>query len=136
MVEAMEIKAGFKQTEVGAIPNDWIPSTVDELIRFEGGSQPPLSTFSHFQKAGYIRLLQIRDYKTDRYLTYIPEKLARKKCTTTDIMIGRYGPPIFQILKGLEGAYNVALIKAIPCEELIPDYTLQFLKQKSLFYFI
>ena len=29
-------------------------------------------------------------------------------------MIGRYGPPIFVIHRGLEGAYNVALMKAIP----------------------
>lgn len=29
-------------------------------------------------------------------------------------MIGRYGPPVFQILRGKSGAYNVALMKCIP----------------------
>jgi hypothetical protein len=28
--------------------------------------------------------------------------------------VGRYGPPLFQILKGLEGSHNVALMKADP----------------------
>jgi type I restriction enzyme S subunit len=137
MVEAMEIQNGYKQTEVGIIPSDWVPATVGDLIRFEGGSQPPLSTFSSFQHEHYIRLIQIRDYKTDKYMTFIPEKLARKKCAIDEIMIGRYGPPIFQILKGLEGAYNVALIKAIPNENLlIRYYAFHFLKQKKLFHFI
>ena len=134
---AMEIKEGFKKTEAGVIPSDWVPSTVGDLIRFEGGSQPPHSTFSSFQYKHYIRLIQIRDYKTDKYMTFIPEKLARKKCTIDEIMIGRYGPTIFQILSGLEGAYNVALIKAIPNENLLfRYYAFHFLKQKELFHFI
>lgn len=136
MVEAIEIKKGFQKTEAGVIPNDWNPSTVGELIKFEGGSQPPLSTFSYVKHYNYIRLIQIRDYKTDKYSVYIPDRLARKKCNAYDIMIGRYGPPIFQILKGLDGAYNVALIKAIPSNKLNSEYALQFLKQKELFHFI
>jgi type I restriction enzyme S subunit len=80
-----------------------------------------------------VRLIQIRDYKTDAYATYIPHKLAKKFCTADDVMIGRYGPPIFQILRGLEGAYNVALIKATPSKEVSKDYLFYFLNQKSLF---
>ncbi|MBO1066427.1 restriction endonuclease subunit S [Dolichospermum flos-aquae UHCC 0037] len=45
-------------------------------------------------------------------------------------MIGRYGPPIFQILRGLSGAYNVALIKTIPKKNLQKDY-LYYLLQES-----
>jgi type I restriction enzyme S subunit len=38
-------------------------------------------------------------------------------------MIARYGPPVFQILRGMSGAYNVALMKAIPNEKLVlKDY--------------
>ena len=70
-------------------------------MKFEGGAQPPKEYFINEEKEGYIRLIQIRDYKTDNYLTYIPIDMARKFCTEDDIMIGRYGPPIFQILKGL-----------------------------------
>ena len=51
-------------------------------------------------------------------------------------MIGRYGPPIFQILRGIEGAYNVALMKAIPHESVIKDYLYYTLKREDLFKYI
>jgi len=132
----MEVRAGYRQTEIGVIPTDWEVKELGNIIDFKGGSQPPLTTFISIPKVGYIRLLQIRDYKTDKYETYIPINLARKFCNKSDIMIGRYGPPIFQILRGLEGAYNVALMKAIPKKEIIKEYAFHFLKQDSLFNFV
>ena len=47
-------------------------------------------------------------------------------------MIGRYGPPIFQILRGIEGAYNVALMKAVPNEEFISREFLYYYLQSPL----
>lgn len=85
---------------------------MEEIINFIGGSQPDKKYFEYEPSEDNIRLIQIRDYKTDNYITYIPKKLAKKFCSKEDIMIGRYGPPIFQILEGIEGAYNVALMKA------------------------
>ncbi len=108
------IPQGYKRTEGGVIPDDWLEHSLGELIEFEGGSQPDKSVFRSSWKPGYVRLIQIRDYKSDRFETYIPAKLARRFCGETDIMIGRYGPPVFQILRGIDGAYNVALIKAKP----------------------
>ena len=105
--------------------------TVDDVIKFEGGSQPPRSTFESVPTEENIRLIQIRDYKTDEYMTYIPKSLARKFCTADDIMIGRYGPPIFQILQGLEGAYNVALLKAVP-KMGNREFVREYLRQKPL----
>lgn len=123
-------------TEVGKIPEDWDNVTIDRVIEFIGGSQPAKGTFRFFPKKGYVRLLQIRDYKTDKYSTYIPEELAKRNCSREDIMIGRYGPPIFQILRGLEGSYNVALIKAVPREGYDREFVFHFLKQDSLFRFV
>jgi len=117
-------------------PKNWELCSVEDLMRFEGGSQPPKSTFSSIKLEGYIRLIQIRDYKTDKYLTFIPKNLTRKLCTKDDIMIGRYGPPIFQILKGIEGAHNVALIKVIPNKNIVKQYAWHFLKNPYLFKFI
>jgi len=124
---------GYKQSELGEIPNDWDLVTIDDVANFSGGSQPPRSTFVSSPKAGYIRLIQIRDYKTSEYETYIPELFAKKKCDSNDIMIGRYGPPIFQILRGIEGAYNVALIKASPKEGINQEYLYYVLKSEKLF---
>jgi type I restriction enzyme S subunit len=131
-----QIPKGYKQTEVGVIPEDWIEHFVEDLMDFEGGSQPDKSYFMASHKPGYIRLIQIRDYKTDKYATYIPEHLARRFCDKADIMIGRYGPPIFQILRGIEGAYNVALIKVISIGDVSKTYVYYFLTQGKLFRFV
>lgn len=131
--EENTVPAGYKKSEVGVIPEDWDLLTIEDIATFSGGSQPPRRMFISKPQLGYIRLVQIRDYKTSEYETYIPESLSRKKCLATDIMIGRYGPPIFQILRGIKGAYNVALIKAIPKEKIEKEYLYYFLKSEKLF---
>ena len=105
--------------------------TIDDIIEFQGGSQPDKSFFEFEPTPDNIRLIQIRDYKTDRYKTYIPRSLAKRFCTADDIMIGRYGPPIFQILQGIEGSFNVALMKAIP-KKGNREFIRFFLKQECL----
>jgi len=93
---------------------NWEMVRLGDVCEFEGGSQPPKSTFRYAAQEGYIRLVQIQDYRRDDMAVYIPTELARRFCNKNDVMIGRYGPPVFQILRGLEGAYNVALMKAYP----------------------
>jgi type I restriction enzyme S subunit len=132
----MELADGYKQTEVGPIPDDWLEHTIGDLISFSGGSQPDKSYFSPVKKPGHVRLIQIRDYKTEKYITFVPECLARKFCDSNDIMIARYGPPVFQILRGLDGAYNVALIKASPNNHVSRRYAYYYLKRDELFQLI
>ena len=104
---------------------------MDEVVEFQGGSQPDKKYFEYEQTEDNIRLIQIRDYKTDKYITYIPKSMAKRFCTADDIMIGRYGPPIFQILQGIEGSFNVALMKATP-KMGNREFIRQFLKQDCL----
>lgn len=77
-------------------------AVIEDVCNFVGGSQPPKEDFISEYKEGYIRLIQTRDYKTDDFLTYIPIKKARRFCSRQDIMIRRYGPPVFQVCRGLE----------------------------------
>ncbi|MDE5562434.1 MAG: restriction endonuclease subunit S [Clostridiales bacterium] len=105
--------------------------TVDAVIDFQGGSQPDKSFFEYEKTENNVRLIQIRDYKSDRFVTYIPKNMVKRYCYANDIMIGRYGPPIFQILQGIEGAYNVALMKAIP-KKGNKEFIRYFLKQDCL----
>lgn len=105
--------------------------TVGEVIDFQGGSQPDKKYFEYEPAPDNIRLIQIRDYKNDKYITYIPKTMAKRFCTADDIMIGRYGPPIFQILRGIEGSFNVALMKATP-KMGNREFVRQFLKQDCL----
>ena len=114
---------------------NWKSTTIGAIATFQGGSQPPLATFSSFAKKNFVRLIQIRDYKSDKFITYAPMNLCKRFCVKDDIMIGRYGPPIFQILRGLTGAYNVALIKAIP-KNIEKEYLFYTLKREDLFQYI
>lgn len=112
-------------------PKGFPKETVDDIIEFQGGSQPDKKYFEYNKSENNIRLIQIRDYKTSDFITYIPNSLAKRFCKKDDIMIGRYGPPIFQILQGIEGAYNVALMKAIP-KKGNKEFIRYFLKQENL----
>lgn len=97
--------------------------TLSQVSDFEGGSQPPKSEFVDTPREGYIRLLQIRDFKSDNKAVYIPISTKNRICEERDIMIGRYGASVGQIHRGKTGAYNVALIKAKPNEDFIDrDY--------------
>ena len=116
----------FKRSDCDSVP-------LTEVVDFIGGSQPPKSQFSDVQKEGYVRLIQIRDYKTDNHIVYVDSASTKKFCTKEDVMIGRYGPPVFQILRGLDGAYNVALMKAVPNEDVLTkDYLFWFLQSPSI----
>lgn len=127
----------FKQTELGTVPDAWSIFALGEVVDFSGGSQPEKKFFIGEPRDGYVRLIQIRDYKTDRFATYVPKHMVRKFCDATDVMIGRYGPPIFQILRGIEGAYNVALMKATPDQsKLSQDYLYYVLQLRPLFLLI
>ncbi|MCI9346199.1 MAG: hypothetical protein HFI56_08075 [Lachnospiraceae bacterium] len=108
---------------------------MDEVVMFQGGSQPDKKYFEYEPAEENIRLIQIRDYKSDKFVTYIPKNRAKRFCTKDDIMIGRYGPPIFQILKGIEGAYNVALMKAVP-KQGNKEFIREFLKQECLLHYL
>ena len=111
------------------LPEGWVWLRLQSFVDFIGGSQPPKATFEYTPNENNIRLIQIRDYKTDKFITYIPRSKARRFCTKDDVMIGRYGPPIFQILRGLEGSYNVALMKAVADSTLMLNDYLYYLLQ-------
>jgi type I restriction enzyme S subunit len=110
------------------LPDGWRHVRLGEVCQFIGGSQPPKSNFKYQPTVGYVRLVQIQDFRRSDAAVFIPETMASRMFNETDVMIGRYGPPVFQILRGLSGAYNVALIKTNPSEHLNKDF-LYFLLQ-------
>ncbi|WP_392344720.1 restriction endonuclease subunit S [Pseudoalteromonas prydzensis] len=119
------------------IPNSWAFDELQEVIEVVGGSQPPKSDFYSESSEDRIRLIQIRDYKSDKNIVYIPREKAKRFVFKDEIMIGRYGPPIFQILRGLEGAYNVALMKAKPRDNIFSnEYLFYYLKNQNIYRYV
>lgn len=92
----------------------WEVFKLGEVAKFEGGSQPPKSNFIYLSTDGYVRFLQIRDFGSDKNITYIPNSTKNRLCSAESILIGRYGASVGKILTGKAGAYNVALMKAEP----------------------
>ncbi|HCM0401448.1 TPA: restriction endonuclease subunit S [Vibrio parahaemolyticus] len=132
---SIEVKENWAHEVEGR--THWKEYIFSDVIKIIGGSQPPKSEFSAEERDGYIRLIQIRDYKSDAHKVYIPIEKAKRFVSKEDIMIGRYGPPIFQILRGLEGAYNVALMKAEPNAEILDkEYLYWYLQNYKLFNYI
>ena len=112
------------------LPKGWEWVRLENIVIFIGGSQPPKNKFIYEEKEGYTRLVQIRDFKSDNFKTYIPNEFANRPFVKSDIMIGRYGPPVFQILRGLRGTYNVALMKADPIHKSLSNDYLFYLLQE------
>ncbi len=97
----------------------WHIKKLGEICDFEGGSQPPKSNFVYEPRSGYVRFLQIRDFGSDKHITYIAESKKNRLCKKEDILIGRYGASVGKILTNKEGAYNVAIMKTIPNTDLL-----------------
>jgi len=111
----------------------WPTKKLGEVCDFRGGTQPPKSVFKYEPFPGYVRLLQIRDFVSDDKATYVPDSPKLRKCTKDDVLIGRYGASVGKILRGKEGAYNVAIIKTIPNEKLLSkDYLYYFLLSPNI----
>jgi type I restriction enzyme M protein len=107
--------------------------SLGDVCDFEGGSQPPKDNFIYEPNENYVRFIQIRDFGERGKETYIPISKRNKLCIETDILIGRYGASVGKICKGLNGAYNVALIKCINNKEkLLNDYLYHLLKSNTI----
>jgi type I restriction enzyme, S subunit len=95
------------------IPDGWIICKFENLFDFKGGNQPPKSDFIDSPQTGYVRLLQIRDFESDRYPVYIKDNSRLPKCESNDLPIARYGASLGRVCSGKEGSYNVALVKIL-----------------------
>lgn len=123
----------FVESELGMIPQGWRVVSLDNLMTYNGGSQPPASEFIDHYEDGYIRFIQIRDYASDGHITYIPISKRNKLCDVRDIMIARYGASLGRICYGLKGAYNVALAKVTPVKEYYLEYLRCFLNTREFY---
>ncbi|MDE0187278.1 MAG: restriction endonuclease subunit S [Candidatus Poribacteria bacterium] len=109
-------------------PKHWKIVKFGQVSDFQGGTQPPKSTFVSSPTHNYTRLLQIRDFESDDYVTYVSTKYNLRHVGESDVLIARYGASVGKVFRGKEGAINVALMKTIPNEKLI--------RRSFLFYFL
>ena len=108
-----------------------------DVCDFQGGTQPPKEEWINDPREGYVRMLQIRDYSQGdaKFIQYVKDTKKLHKCKEDDIMLSRYGY-IGQAFMGLEGAYNVALVKVIKKEEIHTPYLLYYFQSYYFQHFL
>lgn len=122
---------GYENTPINeetGLPLGWEEKSASDLFNIKGGTQPPKSQWSDEKKDGYVRMVQIRDYKTDTHIAYVKDDKKLRRCGKEDIMIARYGASVGRICWGIEGVYNVALAKAIPYDDAYLEYIRWYVK--------
>ena len=108
-----------------------------DVCDFQGGTQPPKDEWVNDPREGYVRMLQIRDYSQGdaKFVQYVKDTKRLHKCTKDDIMLSRYGY-IGQAFIGLEGAYNVALVKVVKKEEMHTPYLFYYFQSYYFQHFL
>jgi len=108
----------------------WEVKNLDQIMDFQGGAQPPKSEWADENREGYVRMIQIRDYQSDSYICFVKDSKKLRKCAKEDIMIARYGASVARICEGLEGAYNVALVRVVPEKDEYREFLRSYLKSE------
>jgi type I restriction enzyme S subunit len=112
------------------LKDEWRCCWLDDVMDFQGGAQPPANEFYDSPAVNRVRFIQIRDFDTDSHLTYIDDSPKWRKCEAEDVLIARYGASLGRILRGLAGAYNVALVKVLPKEGIERKFLYYLLKSR------
>lgn len=118
----------FQDSPIGHVPTGWLVGSLADIMDIQGGTQPPASEFLSEATDGYVRLVQIRDYESESHLTFVRDNSKLRKCYRDDVMIARYGASVARICWGLEGAYNVALVKAAPHKACYREFLRSYLQ--------
>lgn len=122
---------GYEKTQINKIdklPHGWKKVKASNLFSIQGGTQPPKSQWSESKLKGYVRMVQIRDYYTDSHIAYVKDKPSLRRCSREDIMIARYGASVGRICYGIDGVYNVALVKVLPFDKKFLELLRWYLK--------
>ncbi|WP_420598968.1 restriction endonuclease subunit S [Neptuniibacter sp.] len=103
------------------IPNSWSWVRFREIIWCYRGHNPPKSEFKYSPEPGYVRFIQITDFKTDDHAVYVPDSPKNKIVRKGEIIMAAYRH-IGKLSREMEGAFNVALCKVIPFEPMNTDF--------------
>lgn len=133
-------KQGFKQTEIGVIPEDWNYSKLSEVCVTSSGTTPPRSQFDRYFRNGHINWVKTLDLNNSEIIK-TDEQVTKEALTETSlklylvktVLVAMYGG-FNQI--GRTGILRVPAcvnqaITAIQCDnKLSPEYLLATLNFK------
>jgi type I restriction enzyme, S subunit len=128
----MEVKPGYKQTEVGVIPEEWEVIPINRIFQFKQGVQTPVEYQSPIEKEGFKRFIRIIDLTEPRELwRYIPDPGSIHHVGPTDLFMVRYGSPGL-LGFGHEGVIANNLFRLIPKREIHPTFFSHYFARREV----
>ncbi len=103
------------------LPEGWIWCRFGHIIDCYRGHNPPKLEFVKEPREGYVRFIQITDFKTDEAAVYVPVSKSLKYVYKGEIAMAAYRH-IGKLSRNVEGAFNVAICKVIEIEPISRDY--------------
>ncbi len=131
----VKIPEGYKQTEVGVIPEDWEVLSLSDVATFGGGTTPPRKFYKRYYVGGchaWVKTLDLNNsfiWNTEEQVTeYAFIETSLKKHPAGTVLVAMYGG-FNQIgrtgLLKVNAAMNQALVAIIPKrEKLAAEYLL------------
>lgn len=104
-----------------SLPIGWEWCRFGEITYCYRGHNPPKHEFIDKSKEGYVRFIQITDFKTNEKAVYVPINRNLKYVKKGEIVMAAYRH-IGKVSRDVEGAFNVALCKIIEIQPIDRDY--------------
>ena len=104
-----------------SIPDRWKWVRFWDVIWCFRGHNPPKEQFVESPRDGYVRFVQITDFKTDSRAVYVPESPKLKRVYKDEIIMAAYRH-IGKLSRSMEGAFNVALCKVNEIAPMSRDF--------------
>jgi len=127
----MEVKPGYKQTEVGIIPEEWEARTFRQICRVNQGLQVAIEDrikYPTTSSKAYITIQFLNDRKTIEYINDYPPSAC---CSKDDVLMTRTGNTGI-VVSGVEGVFHNNFFKInFDGRKLDRDFLVGFLSLSS-----
>lgn len=117
-----QIKKGYKETEVGIIPEDWECFQWKDIARFQQGYQIFLEDQIKSQLPGYNRYLYITDFYSDSNMLYVEDSENYYHISNKDICIANTGASAGKAFRGQNGILSNNMFKVFMGSKINEDF--------------
>jgi type I restriction enzyme S subunit len=128
----MELMPGYKQTEIGVIPEDWEVNIIKSVFSFKQGFQCPVEKQSTLKTNRNVRFIRIIDV-TQQGVTerYIDDPGSQYHVQENDLFMIRYGAPGV-LGYGFSGVVANNMFRLIALNEIEPKYFYYLLQTQQI----
>ncbi|WP_264558989.1 restriction endonuclease subunit S [Flavobacterium sp. N2270] len=125
----MEVKNGYKQTEIGVIPSDWLDLTFKDICWVNQGLQIPISQRNKYPNVNSKPYITIQYLNDGKQIEYIDDYVSSVCCEKDDILMTRTGNTGI-VVSGVDGVFHNNFFKInIDRKKINKDFIIYYLNQ-------